>query len=270
MQDDRSTGGYDRRNFVAEYYDFVPAYANRADQAFYLDLAASARGPILELGCGTGRLLVPIARAGCPIIGLDLSESMLSKCREKLAHEPAEVRARADVVKADMTDFSLPQRFKLAIAPFRCFQHLIKVEDQMACLRAVYRHLDAGCLLVLDLFNVDPARTYDPTFTEESVEFSGMALPDGRTLGRSSRIAAFHRAEQYNDIELIYYVDHANGRKERLVHEFPMRYFFRYEIEHLVARCGFAVKEIFGDYDRSPFRDASPEMIVMAEKRERT
>src|SRR5262250_312273 len=119
MQDDRTAGGYDRQKFVAEYYDLVPAYVERSDQAFYLGLAASARGPMLELGCGTGRLLVPIARAGHRIVGIDLSDSMLARCREKLAAELPEVRERAEILKADMTNFAFPPRFDLAIAPFR-------------------------------------------------------------------------------------------------------------------------------------------------------
>jgi hypothetical protein len=93
-----------------------------------------------------------------------------------------------------------------------------------------------------------------------------MDLPDGRVIKRTSRTAAFHHAEQYNDIELIYYVKHPDGKKERLVHAFPMRYFFRYEIEHLLSLCGFKVIEFYGDFDKSAFYEHSPEMIFVAEK----
>ena len=77
-----------------------------------------------------------------------------------------------------------------------------------------------------------------------------------------------HRAEQFSDVELIYYITDANGRTERLVQGFPMRYFFRYEVEHLLARCGFSIVDVFGDCDKSPLGDNSPEMIFVARKAE--
>jgi hypothetical protein len=83
---------------------------------------------------------------------------------------------------------------------------------------------------------------------------------------RTERIAAFHRATQVNDIELIHYVTHPDGHKERLVYAFPMRYFFRYEVEHLLALCGMRIKALYGNYDRSLLGDTSPDMIFVAEK----
>jgi hypothetical protein len=81
------------------------------------------------------------------------------------------------------------------------------------------------------------------------------------------RIADFHPSQQYNGIEMIYYVSYPDGRSERLVQAFPMRYFFRYEVEHLLNLCGFKIAELFGDYDSSKFSDDSPEMIFVAEKK---
>jgi len=80
-------------------------------------------------------------------------------------------------------------------------------------------------------------------------------------------VTAFHRAEQYNDLEIIHYVKHPDGQDERLVHSFPMRYFYRYEMEHLLSLCGFRIKEFFGDFDGSAFEAESPEMIFVAEKK---
>jgi len=74
-------------------YDSVPLYAERADVPFYVAEAKSARGPVLELGCGTGRILFPIARAGCTIVGLDSSREMLARARQKLAAEPRASRS---------------------------------------------------------------------------------------------------------------------------------------------------------------------------------
>jgi SAM-dependent methyltransferase len=259
-------GGYEDQSFLAELYDFVPDYAGRPDVDFYLDFSRSAGGKILELGCGTGRILIPTAAAGCKITGLDISEYMLAKCREKLQSQPEEVQKRVRLVHGTMTHFSLNETFSLITTPFRSFQHLVSVQEQLACLHCANKHLKKRGKLILDLFQVNLKLISRDTPSEEKEDISKVELPDGRKLKRTGRIAAFHRAEQYNDIELFYYVTYSDGRVERLLHAFPFRYFFRYEVEHLLARCGFKVVDVFGNFDKSPLTDDSPEMIFVAEK----
>lgn len=260
-------GGYEDQAFIADYYDFIPTYSARPDVDFYVDLARAVPGTILELGCGTGRILVPTAAAGSHIVGLDVSEHMLAKCREKLGAQSPAVRQRVRLTCGNMADFHLDETFALVTAPFRTFQHLISVDDQLSCLRCAYRHLAVGGRLVFDVFQVKPrAMMPDPALMKESQDFPEVELPDGRKLTRTHRIAAFHRAGQYNDIEFAYYVTHPNGETQRLGPAFPFRYFFPYEVEHLLARCGFQVVELLGDFGKSPLADDSPEMIFVAEK----
>ena len=259
-------GGYEDQAFVAELYDHIPGYAGRPDQEFYLDYARAAGDKILELGCGTGRLLIPIAASGYEIVGLDLSEYMLARCREKLCRQPPEVQARARIVRGDMTNFHLGETFALITVPFRAFQHLLSVEEQLACLQCAHQHSPPGGKLILDLFQVNLRYLVDPTSANEREDFSGVALPGDRTLRRTHRISGWHRAEQYNDIEMIHYVDHPDGHTDRLVQAFPFRYFFRFEVQHLLARCGFRMAELFGSFDRRPLRDDSPERIFVAER----
>ena len=258
--------GYEYAPFVAEFYDYIPLYANRPDVNFYVDWARRADGTVLELGCGTGRILIPTAVAGCRITGLDSSGRMLSKCLEKLVKQPNEVRQRVRLVESKMTAFGLREAFSLVTAPFRGFQHLLAVEGQLSTLLCVHRHLAIGGKFVFDVFQVHPQALFDPAWTEEREEGPEIALPDGRKLRRTHRVAAFHRAEQYNDVELIHYVTHLDGTTERLVYAFPMRYFYRFEIEHLLARCGFRLLELFGNCEGAAFRDDSPDMIFVAEK----
>lgn len=259
-------GNYEYDPFIAEYYDYVPGYAGRRDLEFYLDYSLRAEGTILELGCGTGRVLIPTAGAGCQIVGLDLSSFMLARCREKLASQPREVQERVLLIQGNMADFKLAKTFALVTTPFRPFQHLVSVEEQMSCLACVNRHLAKGGRLILDVFHPDPAKLSGPVNPEEIEDVAEVSLPDGRRLRRTYRIRAFHRAEQTNDVELIFYVTRPDGRTERFVQAFPMRYFYRYEIEHLLARAGYRVVEMFGDFDQSPFSNDSPEMIFVAEK----
>ena len=107
---------------------------------------------------------------------------------------------------------------------------------------------------------------HDPEFLEER-QAAEYFMPDGRRVRLTERVTAFHRAGQVNDVEMIYRVTHADRREERLVMAFPFRYFFRYQVEHLLARCGFQVDETFGNFDRSALQDRSPEMIFVARTR---
>ena len=118
---------------------------------------------------------------------------------------------------------------------------------------------------MFDVFQVIPTLVTKPR-PEEVEDTPEFALSDGRKLRRTNRIVATHRAEQYNDVELIFYLTDRDGTTQRLVQGFPFRYFFRYEVEHLLARCGFRIADLYGDFDRSPLGDTSPEMIFVAEK----
>lgn len=260
-------GGYEDQQFLAEFYDVMYASRSQRDLNFFIDYSKKAKGRTLELGCGTGRVLIPTAIAGCEITGLDLSPYMLRKCREKLTKQPKEVERRVKLMHGNMTDFQTGEVYSLVTIPFRPFQLLTSVEEQKACLNCVNKHLAPHGLLILDLFHVFPPAMYDPKYRAEQESARDLKLPDGSSLHCANRIADFHPDEQYNDVEIIYYVSYPDGRTERLVQAFPMRYFFRYEVEHLLDLCRFRVVELFGDYDKSRFSNDSPEMIFVAEKK---
>lgn len=259
-------GSYDDQPLLAELYDLVPVYASRTDIGFYVDRCRKTRGQVLELGCGTGRILIPAAESGCRITGLDVSPNMLAQCRTKLDRISPEVRDRVRLTESSMADFELGASFDLVTIPFRAFQHVLSISDQMACLKRVNRHLNAHGRLILDVFQVNFKYIADPASLEERDDFPECKLPDGRKIRRASRLTAFHRAEQVNDVELIYYVTNPDGSTERVAQSFPMRYYFRYEVEHLLARCGFEIVDLLGNFDKSPLNDGSPEMIFVAEK----
>jgi len=140
---------------LAAIYDAV--HGHRDDGGFWHEVTAAAAGPILELGCGTGRVLLPLARSGRAITGLDLSGAMLEHCRARLADEPPEVGDRVRLVESDMTSFDLGRRFAAIICPFGGFQQLRTVEQQLACLGRCREHLLPRGRLVLDVQNPDPA-----------------------------------------------------------------------------------------------------------------
>ncbi|HET8712986.1 MAG TPA: class I SAM-dependent methyltransferase [Gemmatimonadales bacterium] len=240
-------------------YDHVPLYRERRDVDFYVEEARNRS--VLEVGCGTGRVLVPIARAGSTIVGLDSSPRMLERARANLAAEPAAVRQRVTLHQLDMQeDFDLGATFALVIAPFRVFQHLTTIDAQLRFLASVSRHLAPGGRFAFDVFN--------PRFSilvgadgSEREDTPDTRLPDGRTFRRSYRIARVRWLDQVSESELIYYVD-----GKRYVQAFEMRWFLNAELQHLLARAGFRVSTMYGDFARGPLVDAAPEQIVVAER----
>jgi len=260
-------GGYEDYAFVADLYDYVVPYHNRPDAAFFVEVAEESGGSVLEVGCGTGRVLIPTARAGIEIVGLDLSPHMLEICRERLLQEPEEVRARVRLVEADMRDFKLAEAFRLVTTPFRPFQHLTTVDDQLSCLGSIHRHLVKGGRLILDVFNPSLGSLTRDDIGQEVGDEPEFTTPDGRRVIRRHKIISRDLYNQINYVELIYYVTHPDGREERLVHSFPMRYLFRFEAEHLLVRCGFEVEQVYADFDKSPYGSKYPgELIFVAKK----
>src|SRR5512147_2640743 len=144
----------DSYRVLSRYYD--AAYASKADLRdipFYVDLAARVGGPVLEIGCGTGRVLLEIAAHGIEIEGLDLSEDQLRVLQAKIdaaASHPIRLHY------ADMRDFVLGRRFRLIIAPFRPMQHLYTVADQIAAFRAIRAHLLPDGIFAFDVFYPKP------------------------------------------------------------------------------------------------------------------
>jgi SAM-dependent methyltransferase len=250
---------------VAAIYDVI--HAGRDDAGFWRTMAAAAGGgPVLELGCGTGRVLVPLARAGVEITGLDLSAGMLARCRARIAAESAEVRGRVQLVEADMTTFALGRRFASVICPFAGFQQLRTVDQQLACLERCRAHLLPRGRLVLDLPNPDPAPAEYTRDGPGEGEAAAQVVDwtDGRRIRWWMDVVGYDRSLQCNECEVTYEIIEPDGVTRRVNERISLRYTFRYELEHLLFRAGFRLVALYGDYDCSPLGDESPAMIAVA------
>jgi ubiquinone/menaquinone biosynthesis C-methylase UbiE len=256
---------YDAVADFGALYDAVPAYGTRADVAFYLE-EADRVGPasrVLELGCGTGRLTLPLARAGHEVTGIDLSPAMLARAREKLAAETTAVRSRVTLLEGDVRRIALAApSFDVIVAPFRVLQHVESIADQLDGHSGARRYLRPGGRLVLDVFNP----SYRSMTLDRSAEVEDtpeQSLPDGRTLRRTARVLAVHWVDQVSDVELIYHV-RTGDRVQRVVQAFRMRWFTPAELTHLVARAGLRLDALYGGFDRRPLDDDAPEIVVVA------
>ncbi len=240
----------------ARYYDYF-SLGLAGDAAFYVEEAVKAGSPALELGCGTGRVTIPVAQAGVEIVGLDLSESMLAIAREKVSSLGGETRRRIEFAHGDMRSFYLDRRFRLAMIPYRAFIHLLTPDDQRQALHRIRDHLEEDGWLALNLF--DPRLDWiaeEGSFQEAPLrKHCEFINPE-----TGNRVVVW-AARQYDlERQLVKedrIFEEVDGRGRPVSKEYTTlnwRYTFRHEMEYLLELCGFKVEALYGDFKRGPFR----------------
>ncbi len=247
---------------IAHHYDLL--YGDfEADVPLYQTFAEAADGPLLEIGCGTGRLLPPLAQAGHPLTGLDLSETALTIAHDKI--KAAGLTEQITLRQADMRHFDLADKqFALTLIPLNTLMHCHTTADQLATLQTIHRHLRPGGQLIIDLFYPDPTLL---------AEVDGRLYLEAEAVDeRSGRLVQWFwqhdidLAEQMRHLTYILDEIDESGQVRRVRIPFSLRFIYRYEMEHLLKLSGFEVVTIYGDYDFSPFESHSPRMIFVAEK----
>jgi len=255
---------------TARFYDETYDKEQSArDSQFYCELAAAQDGPVLELGCGTGRILLTLARQGKHVVGLDLAEPMLDQLKQKLAKEPQEVQDRVTLVQGSMTDFELDERFGLVLAPFRAFQHLMDSGQQRSCVERIARHLLPDGLYVHNSFNPNLQYIVDAMklagtwklVNEFTVESSGQAVLRYVQLQPNP-------ARQTHAIRWKFEVyDAAGALEETLIEDMELRWLYRWEAEYLLELCGLEIVQAYGDFDKRPLDEQANELIYLCRKK---
>jgi len=244
--------------FVARFYDTVYAQVrDGVDNEYYVSRMAAAGGPVLEIGSGTGRLLREALRRGVDAWGIDANPSMVERCRAQL---PPGARERVSV--ADAVSMRLGRRFALVAAPFRVLSHVASIEDQLRLLDTVHEHLVPGGTFVFDLYV--PNLELLLQGMAETCDFDGEWSP-GRRLRRFVSSAPADLARQTNRVTMRFVWDEADGER-RGDWVFEMRFFFRFEIEHLVARSKLRLIALHGDFAEGPLTAGSREYVVVCRR----
>lgn len=242
----------------AHYYELDQGDL-RDDIPLYLDLARRAGSPIFELGCGSGRLLVPLAQAGYRIAGIDESSTMLDLARCKIA--AAGVESLVTLVQADMRRFELAGGYRLGFCAANTLMHMAGLDGQFAVLQAAFRALRAGGLFAIDLPN--PHRS---TLAEEQTPLTlEKEMLDPQTGRRVLKLFSQRgdAASQISEITLIYDEIDAAGGVRRTVVPMRMRWLYPYEARLLMEAAGFRVEQLYGSYDLEPFDRRSERMILI-------
>jgi SAM-dependent methyltransferase len=245
---------------LARLYDAFPF---AGDLPLYLELAATQGGRVLEVACGSGRVLVPLAQAGHQVTGVDASPHMLSVAREKLAAAGPPALAHARLVQGDMRAFQLDEQFDLAVIAVKSFAYLTERADQERTLARVAAHLRPGGLLAIDLMHPAPAWLLEPVGSLRQ-DLVHDVPAQGITVARTEAVVSTDLAAQVRVIRSAYEIVAADGTVTKRFVEWPYRYIYRFEAEHLLERAGFVVEALYGGYQREPFASESRTMLFLA------
>jgi SAM-dependent methyltransferase len=256
---------YDKTPGAAERYDALTA-PQTDDVAFYVDEAVRSGGPVLEVGCGTARVALAVAAAGVEVVGIDRSPHMLEAAAvNRRAADPA-TRGRIALVRADMRAFAFRRAFDRVFLPFRVLQSMIEVEDQLAALACCREALAPGGRLVFNVF--------DPRYDLLAARLTPNELVE---TGRGYRVDGCEVVEKwtgwYDPVPQVLHGTFVYERKdatgdvvERVFEPLTLRYFFRYEIEHLLVRAGYEIEALYGGWERRPYAEHGLEMVWIARK----
>ncbi len=232
------------------------------DIAWYVHLAEVAGSRVLELGCGSGRLLAPLAVAGNRVVGVDSSAAMLQRARARL--HSAVARGEVTLIQGDMQDLTTlgPGLFDLVIIPLNGLLHVDNPESQRRVLQEAARVLRPGGLIAIDVLHAvpDALAVFDGRVVHEGSWESG----GGVVSKFSSRTVDW--TNQHIESEVWYDEINAGGAMSRHRTEFPMRWVTSAELALMLEVAGFAGWNLAGGYDGSPLTDMSDRLLVVASK----
>ena len=263
-----STDGEAPYDDWADLYDKVYAYLDY-DIGFYVQQAEASGGPVLELGCGTGRISLALAEAGFDVTGVDISPRMVAQASAKA--KSLSLVSQATFVVGDMADHDASGSgtegaFAMVCFPFRSFQSMNGVGDQREALENAAAQLQDGGMLVLDTFFPDMEQLGNRH--DEAIPFHirDVEQADGSNIivwGQN----LWDSVSQVNAARLIIEELDATGRSvARHFRDFDLRYTFRYEMEHLLELSGFTLEAVYGDFDGGDVTEESDDLVWVARK----
>jgi len=241
---------------AAEYYDL---FGSKEDLNFYKELALQSGGKALELGVGTARVAIPLARVGVTVVSIDNSVYMLQVAREKLAKESEAVRRRVTLKKEDMKDFQLNQSFPFIYIPASTFDHNIAVEDQKRTLECVHEHLEKSGTFAFDLEQVPPNKP------EVSWWVDRKKIEGGKMVVRSI-FTRMDMTKRTCSLDLFFNV-YKKGKLLESFYEYGrVAMISKGEIIRLLEETGFKVVCACSDFDKSRYRKGTSKVVLVAEK----
>ena len=237
-----------------------------ADIPMYLKHARQSGSPILELGCGTGRILIPLAKAGFRIVGLDLYSPMLKVAGEKIAQLSETIQRRISLIQADISSFSLKQRFNMAYISANTIFHLSR-QEQRRCLECARDVLRPGGTIIIDCESSDSMSTAQECVGMLSRYDDYSKDDSGKTESVRSWITCVDLAERRMKVKTEVMKRSSDAKVKKCTYNHTFHWFDRIEMERLLYECGFRTTHIYGDWDMRNFSEGDHRMIFVADKK---
>lgn len=250
---------------IAAYYDWEYRKVT-SDIEFYQEMArqAGANPRLLELACGSGRLLLPLAESGFRITGLDYSQAMLDIAQKRLSQLKPNVQQRVSLKQGDMRDFDLGQQFDFIFIALNSFQHLLTQADQLACLKTVRRHLAPAGLFIVDIYNPEEKENYP---ADGRLEYNGsFTNPETKQEVNIFLSTTAQPAAQIRQYTYFYDEISPEGTVQRSVARLDLRYTYRFEMELLLDKAGFSIAEFYGSHDFEEYDATSNKLIFVCRR----
>jgi SAM-dependent methyltransferase len=249
----------------AIYYDGAyDSIETLADIPFYVEEAKRSGGPVLELGCGTGRVSRAIARSEIDVVGVDASASMLEIFQRHLKEEDAKIADRIELREGDLRSIDFGRTFPLVILPFRVLQHMYTMEDQMKGFATIARHMDDQSTAIFDVFFPRFEQVYGRI--GEADDNTEWALGDGKRIVRTFVKDRIDKIEQSFEGRFIY----RTYRDDNLVKEetttLKMVCYTPPQLRLLCAMNGLEAIETFGSFARTPLDNDASDIIFKVRK----
>jgi SAM-dependent methyltransferase len=244
-------------DYFAKYYDKIyHSLRDNVDHTYFMNLIKDCDGKVLEVGTGTGRFFSEALNAGSDIYGIDISPAMIDVLKTKI---PADQQYRVSL--QNLIDFKFDHKFNLIVAPFRTFMHLITVKEQFAALQNVWDYLEPGGSFVFDAFV--PNLSILQNGIDKVKDFEQEVEP-GLTVRRIASSKS-NLIDQVTHVTFTFEFDNGKETKSE-TWETDLRFFFRWELDHLMALSSFRMWNILGDFNGNPLQSDSTDFIVCCEK----
>ena len=253
---------------TAWFYDLREYVSNFKDIDFFFDRAKKVGGPVLELGCGTGRITIPLAEAGYDVWGIDLSAEMLAVLNKKCETLAASIKKRLHIIHADMCNFNLNRKFPLLIIPLCSFQLLTDIEQQQSCLDCVKKHLATDGQFIITLRR--PSSGLDASYVcdEEILRDEFVDPKTKRKIRMMIQRKSIDLRSQVCCHDQIFYFSQPDGSETRVVGTIRTAWFSENQMRDFLESNNFKIIEILGaalgNYDGKQI-GKGPEMIFICQ-----
>jgi len=248
---------------IAHLYDQIHSGFTE-DVDFLIDQKNDLVEPILELGCGSGRILLALAQAGIRITGIDNSLAMLTRAQVKLQKQPKEINELVTILEGDISTFTITNKFGTAICSHNTLYHL-QESERIACFRSIHQHLKPGGTIFIDQEN--PFKVADPVDDGLLLLERRIIDPEGGNI--LLQFASSRVDQKAEKCYLTWIYDEspiAGGPINRIVVDSTFYIVSRHQLELELEGSGFALKAVYGNYQKKPYTEDSQRLLVLAEK----